>query len=243
MSSPIIGVIPLVDMEKNSYWMLPGYLDGLIEAGGTPVMLPLTSDMTILRQLSRMCDGFLFTGGQDISPDLYGEDPLPSCGESCRLRDDMERTLFQLLYEQDKPVLGICRGIQSINALLGGTLYQDLPTQKVSNVEHHQSPPYDEPVHKVEIMEDTPLFKLLNRKEISVNSYHHQAVKSLSSDLQMMARSPDGITEAVYAPEKKYVWAVQWHPEFFYLKDDSSRKIFRSFIDAASGSLEIWNGR
>lgn len=196
-------------------------------------MLPLTSDITILEQLSRICDGFLFTGGQDIAPDLYGEDTLPSCGECCRLRDDMERNLFQLLYEQDKPVLGICRGLQVINAILGGSLYQDLPTQAASSVEHHQCPPYDEPVHEVEIMEDTPLFKLLNRKEISVNSYHHQAVKSLSPDLHKMARSLDGITEAVYAPEKKYVWAVQWHPEFSYLKDDSSRKIFWSFMEAA----------
>ena len=105
--------------------------------------------------------------------------------------------------------------------------------QAASSVEHHQSPPYDKPVHKVEIIEDTPLFKLLNQKEISVNSYHHQAVKSLSPNLKMMACSPDGITEAVYAPKKKYVWAVQWHPEFSYLKDDISRKIFRSFIEAA----------
>ncbi|BFL48520.1 gamma-glutamyl-gamma-aminobutyrate hydrolase family protein [Lactonifactor longoviformis] len=233
MSRPIIGVIPLVDMKKNSYWMLPGYLDALLEAGGTPFMLPLTSDLAILEQLSRMCDGFLFTGGQDISPDLYGEAPLPSCKECCRPRDEMEKSLFRLLYEQNKPVLGICRGIQAINAFLGGTLYQDLPMQAASSVEHHQSPPYDKPVHKVEIIEDTPLFKLLNQKEISVNSYHHQAVKSLSPNLKMMACSPDGITEAVYAPKKKYVWAVQWHPEFSYLKDDISRKIFRSFIEAA----------
>lgn len=233
MRRPIIGIIPLIDMDKKSYWMLPGYMNGVMEAGGTPLMLPLTSDPVILEQVIGRCDGFLFTGGHDISPDIYGEDPLPSCGIGCRLRDDMEKNLFLRLYEKDKPVLGICRGIQIINAILGGTLYQDLPTQAPSSVEHHQCPPYDKPVHEVEIIVNTPLYGLLHQKKIIVNSYHHQAVKQLSPKLQVMARSKDGITEAVFVPEKKYIWAVQWHPEFSYLSDDSSRKIFESFIEAA----------
>ena len=234
MNKPRIGLIPLVDNEKDSYWMLPGYMNGILNAGGIPVVLPLTDDMDILKQIVDTYDGFLFTGGHDVSPKLYGEDKLDVCGECCELRDNMEKALFTMLYEKDKAILGICRGIQFINSMLGGTLYQDLPTQKPSDIEHHQLPPYDEPIHKVNITPNTPLYELLGREELSVNSYHHQAVKELSSELCAMAYSTDGLVEAIYSPYKNYIWAVQWHPEFSYLKDENSRKIFKSFVDAAS---------
>lgn len=232
MHKPLIGVIPLVDTEKESYWMLPGYMNGLLQSGGMPVMLPLTADRSALRQFAGELDGFLFTGGQDVSPDIYGESPLPACGESCDLRDDMERALLTFALEQDKPILGICRGIQLVNAALGGNLYQDLPSQHPSNIEHHQSPPYDKPVHTVKIVENTPLYSLLGKSEIQVNSYHHQAAKALAPGLLPMAYSPDGLVEAVYAPDKKHVRCVQWHPEFSYLSDENSRLIFENFINS-----------
>lgn len=233
MNRPRIGVIPLVDRERESYWMLPGYLEGVLEAGGLPAMLPLTADRSMLEQIAGEWDGFLFTGGQDVSPAVYGQQALPVCGECSPLRDDMERGLLSLALERDKPVFGICRGIQLINAALGGTLYQDLPTQAPSDVEHHQSPPYDRPVHQVELVEDTPLYALLNKRVLSVNSYHHQAVRDLAPGLRAMAYSADGLVEAVYAPGKKYLWAVQWHPEFSFRRDSDSKKLFQSFVDAA----------
>ncbi|MGN0692334.1 MAG: gamma-glutamyl-gamma-aminobutyrate hydrolase family protein, partial [Oscillospiraceae bacterium] len=125
-----------------------------------------------------------------------------------------------------------CRGIQFINAALGGTLWQDIPSQKPSQTEHHQSPPYDVPIHNVTISEGTPLFELLGQSEIRVNSYHHQAVKKLSPKLLPMAYSEDGLIEGVYSPDKKYIMAVQWHPELSYLKDKNSMLIFKSFIEA-----------
>lgn len=233
MKKPMIGIIPLVDNEKDSYWMIPGYMNGIISAGGIPVMLPLTDDKNMLEQIVDIYDGFLFTGGQDVSPELYGEDKLTVCGECCELRDNMEKKLFPMIYDKDKAILGICRGIQFINAMLGGTLYQDISTQKPSDIEHHQLPPYDNPIHKVNIINNSPLHKLLDIDELSVNSYHHQAIKKLSSELCAMAYSTDGLVEAVYAPTKRYIWAVQWHPEFSYLKDENSRKIFKSFVDAS----------
>lgn len=234
MTKPAIGVLPLYDEDKESYWMLPGYLDGLLEAGALPVMLPLTDDRDILEQIIRQYDGFLFTGGHDISPAIYGEVPLSCCGLLCPQRDLMEQKLFSLAYAQDKPVFGICRGIQFINAALGGTLFQDLPSQHPSPVEHHQTPPYDRPVHQVKILEDTPLFHLLKKPALAVNSYHHQAIRKLSPQLKAMAVSEDGLTEAVYAPDKTFVWAVQWHPEFSYKKEEDSRKLFKKFVQAAA---------
>jgi len=233
MKKPLIGVIPLIDEFKESYWMLPGYLNGLLQAGGLPVMLPLTSDRETLQQCVETCDGFLFTGGHDVSPSLYGEETLPVCGACCPERDEMEAYLFAQALERNQPILGICRGIQLINALMGGTLYQDLPTQKPSLLEHHQTPPYDEPIHTVKLVEHTPLAELFPEKEVlEVNSYHHQAIKTLAPGLQPMAYAPDGLVEAVYAPGKKYLWAVQWHPEFSFEKDANSRAIFQSFVQA-----------
>ncbi len=229
---PVIGIVPLVDEEKESLWMLPGYMEGILQAGGIPVMLPLSDDKEILRQLAGTYDGFLFTGGQDISPEMYGEKKLSVCGKCCDERDKMESVLFPIIYEMDKPLLGICRGIQVINTLLKGTLYQDIITQNPSDIEHHQLPPYNIPVHDVKIVKNTPLYKLLRKDVIKVNSYHHQAINILSSNLKPMAYSTDGLVEAVYAPEKKFIWAIQWHPEFLFKKDVNSRELFRNFIES-----------
>ena len=233
MKRPMIGVIPLVDQERDSLWMLPGYMEGIIEAGGIPTMLPLNWDGELLEQIVDRYDGFLLTGGQDLSPKLYGEEPLSLCGECCPRRDEMERKLFAMVFEVDKPLLGICRGIQSINVMLGGTLYQDLPSQLPSEIEHHQTPPYTQPVHEVEIALNTPLYHLLRKRVLPVNSYHHQGIRELSAELRPMACALDGLIEGVYAPGKRYIWAVQWHPELSFQRDDSSKRIFQSFISAA----------
>lgn len=227
---PLIGVMPLVDDEKESLWMLPGYMDGITEAGGIPIMLPLTADIDDIKQLIDTCDGLLFTGGHDVSPDIYNGSPDNDTVVSCAMRDKMESIAFDLAVEKDMPILGICRGIQFINAVLGGTLYQDLPTEHPSDIDHHQNPPYDIPIHNVRIMKYSPLYELLQKEELEVNSYHHQAIKDLSPELVAMAYSPDGLVEAVYKPDNRFVWALQWHPEFSHKSDENSKKIFGLFV-------------
>ena len=113
---PLIGVVPLVDEGRDSYWMLPGYFEGVLEAGGVPVMLPLTDDPEVLAELVSSCSGILVTGGQDVSPELYGEhgaEVAALCGELCAARDKMESVLIPLAVRDDVPMLGICRGIQA----------------------------------------------------------------------------------------------------------------------------------
>ncbi len=227
---PLVGVMPLWDDEKDSLWMLPGYLEGLQEAGATPVILSLTEDREEIEHLVDICDGILLTGGHDVDPSVYGEEALNGTVLCCKARDNMERIVLEDAMQKDKPILGICRGIQLINALLGGTLYQDLPTQHPSDIDHHQTPPYDVPVHDVFIKKDSPLYDCLGSDRISVNSYHHQAVKDVAPCLEVMAESEDGIVEALYKPFYRFLWAVQWHPEFSYKKDDNSRKIFKAFV-------------
>ena len=235
MNKPLIGILPLVDIERESYWMLPGYMKGIEKAGGTSVMLPLTSDKETLRKFVNDFDGFLFTGGHDVSPSFYREEVSDNCGECCPMRDEMETILLPMVLEQGKPVLGICRGLQLINVALGGSLYQDLPTQHPSSVCHRQPAPYDQPIHLVELIPNTPLQKCLGKDELPVNSCHHQGIKKLASGLQPMAYAKDGLVEAVWKPGSRFVWAVQWHPEFSHKVDENSRKIFGAFVKAAAG--------
>ena len=230
MKKPFIGVIPLMDTEKDSYWMLPGYMNGIRQADGIPIMLPLSDDKNELLQILKICDGLLFTGGQDVTPSMYNESPINDSVVPCKERDKMESIVLKLALEMDIPILAICRGIQFINAYLGGSLYQDLPSQHSTNITHQMSKPYDKIAHNVSIVKDSPLYSLLKKKLLGVNSYHHQAIKELSTEALPMAFSEDGLCEAFYVPNKKFIWALQWHPEFSYKTDENSRAIFRHFI-------------
>ncbi len=232
MAKKIIAVVPLWDEEKDSIWMLPGYLNGIKEAGAIGIILPLTSSIEDTVAVFEKCDGLLMTGGHDVSPSLYNEQPQPSCEATCQERDVLETALYSKALQLDKPVLGICRGIQLINVLQGGTLYQDLPTEHPSTIDHNMEPPYTDIVHYVSLNKQTPLYELLSTERLGVNSCHHQAVKELGKDLEVMAESEDGLVEAIRHTEKKFVWAVQWHPEFDFHVNPNSRKIFEAFINA-----------
>lgn len=227
---PVIGVVPLVDEQRSSLWMLPGYLEGVQAAGGVPVVLPLTDDGADIAQLTELCDGFLFTGGHDVAPAFYGEETLLVCGPLCPERDRMERPLLLAAIAADKSILGICRGLQFINAALGGTLYQDLPAQRPSDCGHHMEAPYDRHAHRVALTPGTPLAVCIGGEEMGVNSCHHQGIRELSPRLSVMAEAPDGLIEAAYLPECSFAWAVQWHPEFSRKADPNSQRIFDAFV-------------
>jgi len=232
MSKKTIGVIPLIDYEKNSYWMIPGYLNGLMDSGAFPIILPVIKSETELEKIMDICDGFLFTGGQDVEPKIYHSKKSDLCGETCPERDHMEKLILDAAIMYNKPILGICRGIQFINAVLGGSLWQNIPSQFSDKVIHRQKPPYDKPSHDVKIKTNSPLYQLLKKEIILVNSYHHQGIRRLSPKLEVMAEAPDGLIEAVYAPKCKFLWAVQWHPEFSYIKDENSKMIFKIFAES-----------
>lgn len=228
----IIGVMPLYDNEKESYWMVPGYMKMLEEADAIPMMLPLTTDTGELDYFLEICGGFLLTGGHDVSPSIYHAAKKPQCGICCEERDEMERYILNRTAENNQSVLGICRGIQFMNACFGGTLYQDLETEYGSRINHHMEPPYDRTAHQVTVLENTPLHTLLQKKQIGVNSYHHQAIKDLSPAFQAMAVSEDGLIEGIYMPDRTFIVGVQWHPEFSYKTDENSRKLIEAFVDS-----------
>ena len=211
---PIIGVTPLWDAERKSVWMLPDYLDGLRAAGGIPIVLPLVMSEADADRIVGACDGFLFTGGQDVG--------------SCPERDTLETPVLSKALQADKPILGICRGLQFINVFLGGTLWQDLPSEHPSVIVHRQGKPYGTPTHKVVLSGD--LRMLLGKDNLEVNTLHHQAAKDLSAGLTAMAVAPDGIIEAFQMTGKRFVWAVQWHPEYMFKTDPDSLAIFSCFV-------------
>lgn len=197
--------------------MLPDYLDGIKAAGGVPVVLPIDISENGTNRIIETCDGFLFTGGQDVG--------------SCPKRDNPETLLLSKALQADKPILGICRGLQFINVFLGGTLWQDLPTDHPSEIVHRQAKPYGIPTHTVTLSGE--LKSLLDKDILEVNTLHHQAIKDLADDLTPMAVAPDGIIEAVRMKNKRFVWAVQWHPEYMFATDKNSLKVFEFFINFA----------
>ena len=229
---PLIGLIPLVDEGRDSLWMLPGYMEGVAAAGGLPVMLPLEDGGAELDQLCGLCDGFLLTGGHDVGPEFYGAERLPACGATSPERDRMEAGVLRRAMAADKPVLGICRGLQFINAALGGTLWQDLPSQHPSEIIHRQTAPYDASSHEVRLLPGSPLAALLGRESLGVNSYHHQAIRDLAAPLEAMAMSPDRLIEAIRHPGRRFLWGVQWHPEFAWRSDPAAAAIFRAFVES-----------
>lgn len=231
---PRIGVLPLQNCQKQTLWINPLYFGGIETNGGLPLLLPLTDSPALWDNYLASCDGFVFTGGQDIAPDLYGQEKLPECNYQAPMRDQQEIYMLQRLLEMKKPVLGICRGLQMMNVACGGSLYQDLPTQKPSPVVHRQAMPYDIPHHQVTILPGTQLSGILNLKNLSVNSMHHQAIKDVAPGFAVSAVAPDGIVEALELPGYPFFMGVQWHPEHLWQSYPSARNLWAAFVSACT---------
>lgn len=224
-SRPLVGIVPSRDGEKAV--MAQRYMDAVWYAGGVPVVLAYTTDAEKLAEYAAIFDGFLFSGGVDVNPVKYGEEKQFDSVEIDEPRDAFEEALFRAIYPTKKPILGICRGIQSINVWLGGTLHQHLDG-------HRQDVAADEPTHDVQIHEGSMFHKLCGKTSVRVNTFHHQAIKDPAACLTVDAISPDGIIEAVHEEGHPFLFAIQSHPEFYYKKetDDHSLAIFTAFINA-----------
>ncbi len=237
MRKPIIGLTPQYDYEKNRVWIGPNYPEAVRAAGGVPVLLPLQATKEELKTAADVCDGFLFTGGPDIDPFRFGEETIRQCGVVVPVRDKMEENLFQIAMESNKPILGICRGIQVLNVFLGGTLYQDIPAQFSSKLPlaHSQQSGNSVLTHSVIIKEETLLSRILSKESIKVNSFHHQAVRDLAPSLKTAGVSPDSLIEALYLPGHRFFLGVQWHPEHLFYTSEDALNIFKAFVNACIG--------
>lgn len=205
------------------------YTNAVLRAGHTPVVLPRTQNTESIRQMMQMADGLLLPGGgADVDPALYGETSIRQMGEINTLRDRFEYALLREAVSQRKPVLGICRGMQVINTFFGGTLWQDLPSQRPDGLLNHQRPDCKwEGVHSVRIESASRLYSLLGVDSCEVNSTHHQAVKDVAPGFRVSARSMDGVIEAI-EHEQCNILAVQFHPERLAWGEDwSFTNLFR----------------
>lgn len=206
------------------------YVLAVQKAGGVPLILPASEDSQTIRQLAELCDGILISGGNDILPSLYGEQ-LQSCGKVFPWRDAFDLELTKItLFETKKPLLGICRGCQIFNVALGGTLYQDLPSE--SFLPHTiVSLPRNFASHFVNIKEGSLLHHTTEITRLGVNSYHHQAIRNLAPGAIAAAVSDDGVTEAIELPGEQFFLGVQWHPEMMQ-DSDVQQSLFSAFIAA-----------
>ncbi len=262
-TKPLIGLTTSHNIQTDETYLPPACPRAILAAGGIPIALPLEASETDLRQLVSALDGFLFTGGPDVHPFLFGEETLVGCGSASVKRDQMELTLLKLIMEQKKPIMGICRGIQAINIGLGGTIYQDIPSQveRALPIAHQQPFPHRVPSHTVKITDGSLLADVISGRflaeetaeaesepsphlVIRVNSTHHQAVCLTAPSLTACAYAPDGIIEGVEMKDYPYLAAIQWHPEYLWEEDPAALNLFRGLIKAsADGRLRTASDR
>ena len=228
---PKIAIFASVDAERAGA-VLHTYVHAIEESGGLPLLIPYMKHTEFLDEVTALCDGFLFTGGGDADPALYGEKILPECGKIEPLRDAWDFAAAARALESGKPIIGICRGIQVLNVALGGTLYQDIPSQYKTDILHSQTNGLHAYSHSIRIVEGSPLRALLGTLEIKGNSFHHQAIKKLGTGLVPTAYADDGIIEAVYGKDHPYLRAYQWHPERLFDGDLHHKKLFWEFVQA-----------
>lgn len=201
-------------------------------AGGIPVAVPVINEDDYIEELVEKLDGLLFTGGPDIHPFLYGKEIKKGLGKVVLERDKFELKLLEKALERDKPIFGICRGLQLINVFFGGTIIQDMDETYITKQEHVclMVPKYSF-CHKVTISEGSKLYKAFDKKVLDVNSLHHQAIENLGKGLIKTAWSEDGIIEGFEHEDYSCVFAVQWHPEMMSEVYDEQLKVFEIFIN------------
>ena len=222
----------------HSVVMNQRYYVAATAAGAVPWLIPLIDDdLETLRAIYERLDGILIPGGVDMDPTTFGETPHPRLGRIDPARDRVEMQLVRWAVEDDKPVLGLCRGLQVINVTLGGTLWQDLEAQVPGAIKHDYFPTYgfgrDHLAHEVRLAAGTRLQRALAMDRIPVNSMHHQGIRTLAPALVPSAIAPDGLIEAAESPTAPFLVGVQWHPEVFELTDPHTGHVFREFIDAS----------
>ncbi len=242
MSHPLIGITS--GHTKNEYGqpavqVLRTYIREVIKAGGIPLVIPSETPPEILDELYARLDGLILTGGDDIGIHHFDGEPHPTVQKPDDERDVIELALTKIAVKGNKPLLGICRGIQTLNVALGGDLYTHIQDQHPEKVKHNYYPEYPRDLisHPVTIKPDSKLFDIVGKDKIKVNSLHHQGVKTLANDLVATAVSPDGIIEATELPDHPFAIAVQWHPEWIPEKP-ASKALFNAFIAAARNSIK-----
>ncbi|MCM3727824.1 gamma-glutamyl-gamma-aminobutyrate hydrolase family protein [Neobacillus cucumis] len=233
MNKPIIGITGAY-VNHNQFmegvYVHHDYHKTVAANGGIPIILPyINAELAI--ETMPLCDGIILSGGEDVDPLYYGEDPHPQLGPTTPERDLAEIAIAKYALDNNIPLLAICRGIQILNVALGGTLIQDIPSQVKEPIQHSQQVTRSRDTHSVNIQKDSKLFQILDTEQVRVNSLHHQSINKVAKDLRVVADSSDGIVEAVeYIYPNTFTVGVQWHPESMAGTNDQMNNLFVEFI-------------
>lgn len=227
---PVIGITARVEKDQT-YSLDPVYGKAILQSGGLPLIVPIVDEEDIPALCERL-DGLIVTGGGDINPSLYGEEPHLRLGAVYPGSDLYEKELILNFLKLDKPFIGMCRGLQMLNISLGGTNYQDLESQFEGTLyQHKQMALRTHRTHSVTLEDDSQLLSIMGEKSFHVNSFHHQGVKDVSKELKVAARAADGLVEALESDKYQFVMGIQWHPEEFAVEgDEASKKLFDRFV-------------
>lgn len=235
---PIIGITASYDANTLDTFVLRQYYVSAIEnAGGIPLILPYCEPKNMSYYLD-ISDGILFSGGGDIDPVIFGEKMIKECKTPIKVRDDFDLVFFKKAFKKNIPILAICRGVQVANVVMGGTLWQDLPSQTEIKHSHYQKEGREDTTHDVTIEKDSLLYSIIGRKTIPVNSFHHQAIKAPAPGGIITAFSDDNVSECLEFPDRNaFFLGLQWHPESL-CKIDYHNKIFKAFVAASKKARE-----
>lgn len=237
MKKPIIGI--LANLHRYDTGFLPhvdlcglqrDYLTAIETAEGVPLILPVVADTDIIEQQLELVDAIVLPGGYDVSPCYYKEEPSCLLEEIHPERDAYEFAVIKIAEKLQKPLLGICRGLQILNVAYGGSLYQDISHAPGASVKHRQMAKRYDPTHSVDIAKNTLLHEIFGTTTIMTNSFHHQAIKQLAPGFIVNAQAKDGIIEGIEKPGDRFVLALQWHPEMMAAKDACMQSLFREFV-------------
>lgn len=239
---PLIGISPTPEDKQfdhgdfRRYTLANTYTTSVLAAGGIPVILPPHAEM--IDDLLDTLDGIIFSGGSDLNSSHWNEEAHPEAYGFDDERDDFELEAVRKAVERDMPMLGICRGIQSVNVALGGSIIQDIPDQRPGSLQHRQhkdGKKRDTTSHAVSIRGgDNLLYRIHGDTTMETNSFHHQAIRELGEGLEVIATAEDGVIEAVWHPAMTFGLAVQWHPEMLAADHPDQAAIFKAFVDAAA---------
>ncbi len=240
MPMPFVALTTTIDTAGGEYRkprvaIYAAYLAALQRVGLVPVLVTPAHSPDAIQALIDSCAGLVLSGGDDIDPARYGQDPIPELGPVNPARDTAEFRALEVALEQDLPVLGICRGHQLLNVFFGGTLCQDLDVAAAAGAAHTQTTPWGSHHHFVSIEPSSHVGRAIGVDRMEINSYHHQAINRVGRDLVVTARSHDGMIEAVESREHDWVVGVQWHPERYEAdtpETDPNVQVFTAFAEA-----------
>lgn len=237
MNPPLIAVstsVTIGEYPERAY-VNAAYLKAIQAAGGVPVPMPPQLDATARAEILKRVHGVLLTGGGDVDPVRFGEAPHPTTALVSAARDSLEIDLTNWAVDTRVPLLAVCRGLQVLNVALGGSLYQDIPSEPGSPIDHSQPGKARHiPVHRVKVRDGSRLAEILGTVEVDVNSFHHQAIKRLGQRLADVAWAPDSIIEGIELVDGgQFVVGVQWHPEELAENDRAAFNLFAALVKRA----------